>query len=176
MHYSEDKAYHSWWTFKRTLSHREKLLAFNKAKWQCGYVAVCVWQVGVCSHLSSGDSRLSSFRHVKGSRDLTQVHTHLQHWAAGNINSQMQRWPIHQHLLDGEFLDQREKDGYALDSANTIKPRFTKRRHAFICKKETVLHKAVHFFMSQQTLMYRYVMQLELDNIGNAFAIIYLAI
>lgn len=83
MHYSEDKAYHSWWTFKRTLSHRGKRLAFNKAKWQCGYVAVCVWQVGVCSHLSSGDSRLSSFRHVKGSRDLAQVHTHLQHWATG---------------------------------------------------------------------------------------------
>lgn len=81
----------------------------------------------------------------------------------------MQCSPIHQHLPDGEFLDQQEKDGYALESANTIKPRFTKRRRAFICKKETVLHKALHFFMLQQTLIY--VMQLELDDIGNVFAI-----
>lgn len=29
-------------------------------------------------------------------------------------------------VFDGEFLDQREKDGYVLDSAKTIKPRFTK--------------------------------------------------
>lgn len=55
-------------------------------------------------------------------------------------------------VFDWEFLDQREKDGYVLDSAKAIKPPFTKRCRAFICKKEIALHKAVHF-MLQKTLM-----------------------
>lgn len=138
-------------------------------KWQCGYVVVCVQRVGVCSLPSNRDSRPSSIRRVKGNRDLTQVHTHTystgqqaqqatliaKHSAGPSIN-------ICLSVFEGKFLDQREKDGYVLDSANT-KPWFTKRHRAFICKKEIIQHKAVHF-MLQKTLMY--VMQLEPDNIG----------